>query len=316
MNGIETTVVRLPEERLTLTEAFLRGLQSERTRVEYRRAVQLFEGFLGDRGLLAATRRNVEAWRHSMELDGLAPSTINKRMSAVSGWYTFAMDERAIDRNPAARARRPKKVTRSVRTALTSSEVAALLRVCDVEALVGLRDRALLMLLAVQGLRLQEVLHLAVGDLDERGGHHVALVHGKGSKIGQVPLAAVTRDAIARWREAAALETGPLMLPVLRGLGVQRGSAMSPRAALKRVRLLGERAGINRRVHPHLLRHSAVTIALESGVPLHHVQSFARHQDPRTTQGYNSNLRALNNPTAHAVGDPSAKHGGRRIASR
>ena len=78
---------------------------------------------------------------------------------------------------------------------------------------------------------------------------------------------------------------------------------MSPQAIHKRLRVLAQRAGIQRAVHPHLLRHGAVTAALDAGVPLREGQDFARHADPRTTRRYDSHRRSLNNPTPHVLAD-------------
>lgn len=295
------SVIAFPEAEVSLLDAYLRGLPSDPTRRVYRRAVKSFDAFLGNLDLHDATRRDVEAYRAHREAEGRAAATVAKEMSALFGYYEFAVDEGVVARNPVARARRPKLPQVSHRRGLSAAEVRALMAVPDLGTAVGLRDRVLLLLLAVQAWRISEVLALRVEDIDEEGGHRVAVVRGKGGKVLRVPLAAATWSAITDWIEAARLEAGPVLVPVLKGGRVQLGSAMSRTAAWKRVRYLAQQAGITRDVHPHLFRHGAVTQALDAGVPLHQVQDFARHADPRTTRRYDSHRMSLANPTAHVL---------------
>ena len=295
-------VVAFPEGQVALVDAYLRGLPSDATRAAYRRAVASFGAFLG-RDPLAATRRDVEAFRAHLEGMGRAPATIGRAMSAISGFLGFAVDEGVLDRNPAAAARRPRLPDASPRRALSPEEVRALLSAPDVTTLVGVRDKAMLTALAVQGWRISELLGLRVGDLDEEGGHRVATIRGKGGKSTRVPLAASTWAAIIGWVEAADIVDGPVFVAVDRkgGRRAITGRAMSIQTAWTRVRLLAKRAGLHRDVHPHLFRHGAITAALDAGVPLRDVQDFARHADPRTTRRYDSHRQSLANPTPHVL---------------
>ena len=101
--------------------------------------------------------------------------------------------------------------------------------------------------------------------------------------------------------QSRAPETGPVFLAVTKGGEVIAGKAISPSSAWRRVRYLGEKAGLGRRVHPHLFRHGACTTALDLGVALHLVQDFLRHSDPRTTRRYDSHRLSLANPAPHVL---------------
>ena len=175
--------VAFPETHIGIEEAFLRGLQSKSTRQVYRSALRDFTGFLGGRDPLRATRRDVEAFRALLEEDGRSPSTICKVLSGISSFFSFALEEEFIERNPVAAVRRPKVSQVSPRLALSSVEVRAIINICDTSTSVGLRDRAMLTFLGVQGWRIAEVLALRVEDLDEEAGQKVATVHGKGAKV-------------------------------------------------------------------------------------------------------------------------------------
>ena len=79
------------------------------------------------------------------------------------------------------------------------------------------------------------------------------------------------------------------------------GEAVSQDAAWKRLQSIAKKARVSRHVHARLFRHGAVTTALASGVPLHLVQDFARHADPRTTRRYDSHRASLANPAPHVL---------------
>ncbi len=299
--GIVTGTIRaFPEASVSTTAAFLRGLPSTATRVVYGRAINQFASFLGG-SALDGNRRDVEAFRAHLEALGRAPATIAKTMAALTGLFAFAVDEDVLDRNPARRARRPKVPTTSPRQGLSPDEVRALLAATDPDNLIGLRDGVLLLLLAVQAWRISEALGLRVEHLGEEGGHRVATVTGKGRKVCRVPLAGTTWQAVSRWLDAAAIKEGPLLAPVLKGGRVARGRAMSAQAAWKRVRVLGQQAGLQRPIHPHLFRHGAATMLLDRGVPLRDVQDHLRHADPRTTRRYDSHRLSLNNQSPHVL---------------
>lgn len=302
MNTTATAeIVAFPEDQISVEAAFLRGLTNRSTRKVYEHALGVFDTFLGDKDLLDATRRDVEALRAALTEQGRAPATICKVMSGLSSYYRFAVEEGDIDRNPVTTARRPKVSDVSPRQALSAAEVKAMFGICDTDTLVGLRDQAMLTLLAVQGWRIAEVLGLHVEDLGEEAGHKVATVHGKGAKSQRVPLAAVTWQAIQSWVSEANIESGPVIIAVGRDKSPKPGKSITQQAAWKRLRLLARRAGVERQVHGHLFRHTAVTEALAAGVALHLVQDFARHADPATTRRYDSHRQALSNPAPHVL---------------
>ena len=184
------TVVAFPEAEVDLSDAFLRGLPTNATRTAYRQALAQLRVFMGDRSLLTATRRDIEAFRAHLEALGRSPLTISKLLSGLSGFFAFALDEGAVNRNPVVKARRPKLPQTSPRQALSHTEVHALLTAPDQSKLIGLRDFAFISVLAVQGFRLAETLHLSVGD------NHRARVRprheGQQGRRGQVDLFAVS----------------------------------------------------------------------------------------------------------------------------
>lgn len=226
-------VVGFAETRVPLTEAFLRGLPSDATRSVYCRVLREFGTFLAGRPLEGATRRDVEAFRALLEGAGRAAPTVARALSALSVFYQFALSEGVIARNPMASARRPKLPDCSPRRALSKAEVQAMVAVPDAATLAGQRDRALVTVLAVQGLRISEALGLRVEDLDEEQGHRVAQVIGKGGKTARVPLAAATWQAVTAWTAAAGIVSGCIFVSVRKGGRVMPGRRISEQAAWK-----------------------------------------------------------------------------------
>jgi integrase/recombinase XerD len=128
-----------------------------------------------------------------------------------------------------------------------------------------------------------------LSDLALANGHRVVRVIGKGNQPALIPLAPRTSRAI----DAAVGERtdGPL-------LARADGSRLDRHAAGRIVRRLANRAGIDKPISPHSLRHAAITAALDAGCSLRDVQDFARHADPRQTRRYDRARGALDrNPT-------------------
>jgi site-specific recombinase XerD len=281
--------VAFPESAVTLQDAYLRGLGAA-TRDVYKRAIVAFVAFMAPRSWEGATFRDVEAF---LAASRHAASTSSKTLSALIGFYGFAVKAEVLTSNPAAAARRPKP-TRDLSPRQGLSPV-------EMRAMIGAarhpRDRALVVALALQGWRISEAVGLRIEDLGEEQGHRVATIRGKGGTVARVPLAAATWEALRVWIDAAGLTRGPVFP------GRQAGDALTRQGAWEIVRALARTAGIARKVHPHLFRHGAITTALANDVPLHLVQDFARHADPRTTRRYDSHRQALTNRTPHTLAD-------------
>lgn len=215
----------------------------------------------------------------------LAPGTIARRLASVAGYFRFAHLDGTIESNPAAYIRRPKVPQESQRLGLDRMELAAFIGAGK----AGTPDDcALAMLLGVLGLRVSEACGIDITDLGVERGHRTLSLVGKGGKPALMPLP----PPVARAVDAAA---GPRTEgPLLRS---STGARMERSCATRTVKRLARQAGISKAISPHSLRHSAITAALDAGVPLRDVQELARHSDPRTTMRYD---RARHNLDRHA----------------
>lgn len=263
-------------------EDFLAHLQVER-----RMSVHTLDAYRRDLVALAA-------WTQSQDLDlvllhteqlrafvasehrrGLSPKSLQRRLSACRSFYRWLLKHGRIKASPADAIRAP-KAPRKLPQVLDADEASRLVEV-PTDVPLGLRDRALLELFYSSGLRLSELCALRWHDLALGDG--LVTVLGKGRKQRSVPVGSHACRALKAWHE----DRKPLNdAPVFPG----RNGPITPRAVQLRLRLLAQRQGLFKRVHPHLLRHSFASHVLESSGDLRGVQELLGHADIATTQIY------------------------------
>ena len=173
--------------------------------------------------------------------------------------------------------------------ALDRNELGALL----VTAGLGLpTERALISLLALNGLRVSEATSANIEHLGLERGHRTLTITRKGGEVATIPLAPRTARAIDL---AVGEHTGG---PVFLTPDRQR---LDRHGAGRVVRKIARRAGIANTVTPHTLRHAFITAALDAGVPLRDVQEAASHADPRTTMRYDRARGSLDRHATYVV---------------
>jgi integrase/recombinase XerC len=210
---------------------------------------------------------------------GLAPRSVQRRLSAARSFFGYLIRERVLAANPADDIRAPKAAKR-LPASLDVDQVARLLEIPGEDAL-AVRDRALMELLYSSGLRLAELVGLDLPDLDLADA--TVRVTGKGSKTRIVPVGRKAREALALWKK----DRGTLARVGETALFVGRnGARLSPRAVQARVAGWARRQGLPMHVHPHLFRHSFASHLLESSGDLRGVQELLGHADISTTQVY------------------------------
>jgi site-specific recombinase XerD len=170
---------------------------------------------------------------------------------------------------------------------LTRDEVKALLKVCSNRAPTGIRNRTLIVLFYRCGLRVKEALSLMPKDCDTKQGT-IRVLHGKGDKSRLVGLDPEAAAVLQRWldrRIALGVNGRHPLFCTLNGKPVQ---SVYVRNLLKR---LADKVGIEKRVHPHGLRHTHAYELANEGTPLHVIQHQLGHSSLATTDRY---IRHLN----------------------
>ena len=210
---------------------------------------------------------------------GLSPRSVQRRLSAVRGFFNYLVRERFVASNPAVDIRAPKAGRRLPGT-LDVDQLNQLLDIPAEDAL-AVRDKAIMELFYSSGLRLDELVGLDVGQLDLPD--RTVRVLGKGRKTRVVPVGRKAIEALRAWlRERATL--ADVKDPAL--FVGRNGSRLKHRAIQLRIAYWARRKGLPAHVHPHLFRHSFATHLLESSKDLRGVQELLGHADISTTQIY------------------------------
>jgi integrase/recombinase XerD len=265
---------------------FERGL-AVRSVEAYRRDLERFLAFLVDRGVggpEAVDGAMLRDYTFHLKDAGLAATSIRRAQSALRTYFAFLLAEGVLLDDPTERLESP-RVWRRLPDVLSREEVERVLDAPDPDHPLHWRDRAILELLYASGMRVSELVELPLTalDLEER----IALVYGKGSKERLVPMGGPAARAVARYLAEVrpALDRG-------RGRGRgrvflnARGSPLSRQTVWTLVKDASRRAGVERRVSPHTLRHTFATHLLEGGADLAAVQELLGHADISTTQIY------------------------------
>ena len=265
-------------ERYLLT---LQAQRSPRTVDAYRRDLAALHRFLG-KDVASVTPEELESWVASMRAEGLAASTIARRVSAIRAYFRHLVLIGMRDENPAASLQLPRR-GRTLPRALSPAETERLIDAATGTTPRALRDRALVELLYGAGLRVSEAVGLEKNGvaLEER----VVRVLGKGGKERLVPLGRPAAEAVRRYLALGRPHLDRRYRPEL--FLNARGGALTRAGAFLILRKLADRAGLEPgRVHPHLLRHSFATHLLEGGADLRSVQEMLGHADVGTTERY------------------------------
>ncbi|HEU4989124.1 MAG TPA: site-specific tyrosine recombinase XerD [Gemmatimonadaceae bacterium] len=258
---------------------------SPRTREAYARDVARLAEFATAKGAQApadVTAKLLREYIYHLKDLGLAPASIRRGVSGVRTYFRFLLADGVLVRDPSERLETPKR-WRTLPDVLTVDEVEKLLAAPTMDDPLYFRDRAMLELAYGAGLRVSEWITVDVKDLLLDQG--VVRVFGKGSKERLVPLGrnAIAALAIYRRELRPRLEHG-------QGKGAlflnARGEPLTRMGAWKILRKYVERAGIEKHVSPHTLRHSFATHLLEGGADLRAVQEMLGHADISTTQIY------------------------------
>ncbi len=276
-------------------ERFLSHLSVERrmsahTVAAYRHDLKALAGFCVGRKVPRWSMLNnfqVRAFAAAEHAGGIAPRSIQRRLSAVRSFYEYLMREGHARNNPALEVRAPKTKKRLPAT-LDADQMARLLDFRADDSLSA-RDKAMMELFYSSGLRLSELVGLDVAAIDLKD--RTVRVLGKGSKTRIVPMGRYAIEALKRWlAERSALMRGKSGAAAgVDGGAVfvgKSGRPLTVRAVQLRVGLWARRRGLSMHVHPHMFRHSFATHLLESSGDLRGVQELLGHADISTTQVY------------------------------
>jgi integrase/recombinase XerD len=252
---------------------------------------------------------HVAAWRDHLLALGQTSTAISRKLSVIRSLFGYLHAYGYAGANPADTAFvAAPPVPRDGKTVgLAPDDCRRFLDAPSVETPEGLRDRALLAVLAFTGCRVGEICRLRVGDYKSSGGHKVLEVRGKGGKERRVPLHPEAFERIEVWLDAAELRgsSGALFRPCRSARGHGKHGFLDWPLSRRAVQLLVERYVARLQLDPNVTVHSfrvtALTTARERGADIIDLQDFAGHADPRTTLGYIRNRDRLSRSPAYVL---------------
>ena len=251
----------------------------------YRRDLEDFLGWLQRQRIHAindVTRRHIMDYLMALRDLDRAPATIARHLVAIRVFFRFLHQEGLLGTNVTDAMDAP-HLWKELPDSLSPTEIEALLAMPDPKRPEGLRDKAMLELLYSTGLRVSELVGLALDDLhpDEQ---YLRCI-GKGRKERVIPYGASARVHIQRYLD----EVRPRWnkRPEQRHLFLtRRDEPMSRKTFWALIKRYAARAGIRTSISPHTIRHSFATHLLANEAPLRAIQEMLGHADIATTQIY------------------------------
>jgi len=314
-------------------EAWIKRTQNPNTQRAYRQDVRSFISFMGiawpeeSVRLLAAGVPDVLAWRDWMQGErDLAPKTLNRRISSLSGFFTFMRETAGAARLPIIVANpahaqfiaRESKDPVNPTQALSATRARQLMALPAGNTVLDARDRAILKFYLYTGARIGTGCRLNVADFhqDEEDATLKIQEKGRGKSKRALGIHFALAEAISEYLEQAELTRGPLFRPQLnprsRKLGsgamttstmyrlIQRYLEKLP-GAMKEVELPNGSTGKRCVYSPHSLRATAATLLLDAGIEITSVQELLGHKHVSVTQIYDKRRRSTKHSASHQV---------------
>lgn len=276
-------------ELLDLYEDYLRTEKkaSANTISSYLRDMHQFEAAMLEQELelTEVLTQEVEHYAAGLTRKGRSAATVTRSIASIKSFYNCMIALGIMDRNPAKDVVAA-KVERKLPQILTSREVELFLEQPDCSDLKGYRDRAMLELLYATGIRVSELIELDVDDLNLYAGVLHCASKGKERVIPLYPAAIRALEEYLR-------NVRPQLInePDETALFVNMsGDRMSRQGFWKLIKYYQEKAGIQKDITPHTLRHSFAAHLLENGADLRSIQEMMGHADISSTQIYSRML--------------------------
>jgi integrase/recombinase XerD len=209
--------------------------------------------------------------------------TVARHISSIRSFHQFLVRERVVDNDPTVHLEMP-QMDKKLPNVLSIEEVDALMQAPALDKANGMRDQAMLELLYASGMRVSECINLDVEDVNLTMGF--VRCYGKGGKERIIPLGKSALNACKTYLENARsnlMKNGEKTDAMFIN---QRGKRLTRQGFWKLLKQHAQKAGIQKELTPHTLRHSFATHLIENGADLRAVQEMLGHADISTTQIY------------------------------
>ena len=240
-----------------------------------------FAGFSADIDYAAASPDLVSSYLNQLKDQGRKPSTLNRVRASISCYYRYLTEQGIANGNPAKSVPLPPP-SRSIPAILTTAEMDRLLSAPNDHDILSCRDRAMLELLYATGIRVSELIHLEMSDVNLAMGYincrdtdsERVIPFGSQAKKALQQYMHTVRNGFLKEQESEVLFTNC------------SGKPMSRQGFWKVLKHYAQTAGIEKDITPHTLRHSFAAHLIQNGADLKSVQEMLGHSDISTTQMY------------------------------
>jgi integrase/recombinase XerD len=255
---------------------------SENTLSAYGSDLRIFAKWLKDKPLLEVDGRQLSDFLESRHKEGIGSRSTARILSSLRRFYGYYIRENSIQVDPTALIESP-HIGQPLPKSLSETDVELLLAAPEVTNALGFRDRTMLEMLYATGLRVSELVNLKFEQVSFRQG--VVRIIGKGNKERLVP---VGEEAMS-WLENYITQARKTILGVRQCdylFVTSRAENMTRQAFWHIIKRHAKKAGIDKALSPHTLRHAFATHLLNHGADLRVVQLLLGHSDLSTTQIY------------------------------
>jgi site-specific recombinase XerD len=285
---------------LRFLEFFAANIRNPHTRRAYGRAVADFLTWCeehGVRSIKAVHPLQVAAWIEMQTKERAAP-TVKARLAAIRHLFDWLVTGQVMPVNPASSVRGPSHTVTAGKTPVLSPEEArTLIDSIEVTTIVGLRDRALIVLMVFSFARIGAALGMKVEDVYTQNRRLWVRLREKGGKAHAMPCHHNLETYLTAYIEGAGLDGDPKG-PLFRTIGRDKGRPLTrtplPQAnAYQMIRRRADAAGSATRLGNHSFRATGITAYLKNGGTLEKAAQMANHASTRTTQLYDRRREEL-----------------------
>ena len=258
---------------------------SKKTLEAYSRDLIRYRQFLAQQKIESFTEKDtpfILKYLILLRKSGLAARSRARHLVAIRGFYRFLVREKILRHDPARLVDLP-KTRLTLPDVLSREDIERLLQAPDTDKPLGVRDAAMLELLYAAGLRVSELVHVKLQDINLEAGF--VRIFGKGAKERIVPIGMLAKEKIEHYLKT--VRPKQLKQASSPFVFIARGDRpMTRQGFWKLLRRYALKAGFDKKITPHSLRHSFASHLLEGGADLRAVQVMLGHVDISTTQIY------------------------------
>ena len=249
---------------------------SQNTIDAYRRDLESFADSINAETLKDADRTSINLYIRKLREQGLAPTSIIRKVASLRGFFKWANSTGLIDKNPAATLEQP-KVPQRLPKVCSIKEIEEMLH----NNLTPL-EHVIMELLYSCGLRVSELVNLKINDIDLNSKY--VRCFGKGSKERIIPIGDTARKIVEEYLPEREILMKKYRLDTKKLLIYGQGKPVTRQYVYSFIHAQGQT--IHKNISPHTLRHSFATHLIENGADLRVVQELLGHSDVSTTQLY------------------------------